>query len=111
MDWIEGGHKNICQNIEVNNTIEILTDRIDELTRLTEDLVNRINKLEAKTIPYEETDYIKESYNELSNGEPEYAPVEKINGYENNGCYGCELMMIGDIKYFHNDHTCKREKI
>lgn len=119
-DWNEGGHKAICNGIKrekeikayinaLNAKIEILSNRVDELTYSNTDLLHRVYELENVENTEEEEeehDYIREAYREI---EPEYAPVEENSGYENGGCYGCELMMNGYTgTIYPNHHSCMR---
>jgi hypothetical protein len=122
-DWNEGGHKALCNQIkrdkdikayinELNTKIEILSSRVDELTYSNTDLLHRVYELEDGYTEEEEEeeDYIQEisrsAYREI---EPEYAPVEENSGYENGGCYGCELMMNGYTgPIYPNHHSCMR---
>ncbi len=128
-DWNEGGHKAICGAIKrdkeikayigaLNAKIETLSSRVDELTHSNTDLLHRVYELEeAKNADgdssgeeQEEQDYILElsrmAYRET---EPEYAPIEEKNSYENGSCYGCELMMNGYTGTIHpNHHSCMR---
>lgn len=126
-DWTEGGHKIICNSIKhekeikayinaLDTKIEILSSRVDELTYANTDLLQRVYELEVlkneheDSIEEEEQDYIQEisrlAYRET---EPEYAPVEENSGYENGGCYGCELMMNGYTgTIYPNHHSCMR---
>jgi DNA repair exonuclease SbcCD ATPase subunit len=125
IDWYEGGHKAICNSIkrdnEIIDRIERLTARVDDLSRSNNDLISRVCELEdslQNKEPLEEieedTDYIREAYIELSRlghgqSEPEYAEVEENSGYENNSCYGCELMMDGYTgRIYPNHHSCIR---
>jgi hypothetical protein len=124
-DWNEGGHRAICNSIKrdkeiksymnaMNAKIEILSSRVDELTEANTDLLQRVYELEGRDNSEEEAeeqeDYIQEisrlAYRET---EPEYAPVEENSGYENGGCYGCELMMNGYTgTIYPNHHSCMR---
>jgi len=124
--WIEGGHKAICNGLKrdkemmtfidlLNEKIEILSSRVDELTLSNLALLHRVYELEnVENNEEEERDYIREANIELSrtayrDSEPEYAPVEENSGYQNRDCYGCELMMNGYTGMIHpNHHSCMR---
>ena len=127
IDWTEGGHKAICNGLKrdkemmafidlLNEKIEILSSRVDELTLSNMDLLRRVYDLEhvENNEEKEETDYIREANIELSrtayrDSEPEYAPVEENSGYENGNCYGCGLMMNGYTgTIYPNHHSCMR---
>jgi hypothetical protein len=121
IDWTEGGHRAICNGLKrdkeiisyidaLNEKIETLSSRVHELTKANTDLLTRVYELEVSALEHEEEhieerDYIRE-YRET---EPEYAPVEENSGYENRGCYGCELMMNGYTgTIYTNHHSCMR---
>ena len=121
IDWTEGGHRAICNGLKrdkeitsfidaLNEKIETLSSRVDELTKTNTDLLNRVYDLEVSALDQQEEhiedkDYIRE-YRETYT---EYAPVEENSGYENRGCYGCELMMNGYTgTIYSNHHSCMR---
>lgn len=108
LDWTDGGHKAVCNGLkrdkEIMDYIETLSRRLDELTQRIYELENVENNEE------EEKDYIRE-ISELAyrEAEPEYAPVEENSGYQNDGCYGCGLMMNGYTgTIYPNHHSCMR---
>lgn len=125
--WYEGGHKDLCNSIKRDNNIieyiETLTTRIDDLTRLNNDLSRRVcdlegliqnnnnnNKWPIEDIDDDDDDYVKESYIELSRlshkeHDQEYADVEEVE--ENSSCYGCELMKNDYTgRFYPNHHNC-----
>jgi len=126
IDWTEGGHKAICNGLKrdkemmtfidvLNEKIEIISSRVDELTLSNLALLHRVYDLEhVENKEEEERDYIREANIELSRmayrySDPEYAPVEENSGYQNGDCYGCELMVNGYTGTIHpNHHSCMR---